>query len=114
MPMRTPADRWAEASDVVRLGDKIPTLGAAAGDLDIDDPSFRSAAARDPEIADLLERAQNFVPSLSAELDSRESEEDMYADGCGWPKPVHHDAGAGDAAVPDGGLRDAGQADAAR
>ena len=76
-----------------RLGSKVPTLGGALGDIDIDDPTFRAAASSDPEINDLLERAQNFTPALIAELDSRPSEEAMYADGCGWPEPVHSDAG---------------------
>jgi len=111
LPMRTPSDRWAEAADVVRLGDKIPTLGGPAGDLDIDDPAFRSAAARDPEIQDLLDRATNFTQSLAAELSARPSEEEMYADGCGWPMPVHGDAGAHSA---DAGALDAGSGDAGR
>ena len=93
MPMRTPADRWAERDDVVRLGDKVPTLGGPGGELDLADPAFESAAARDPELADLRERAQNFAPMLGEELKLRGSEEAMYADGCGWPPPTHPDSG---------------------
>jgi hypothetical protein len=103
MPMRSQADRWAEGSDVVRLGDKIPTLGGPAGDLDIDDDAFRAAAARDPEIQDLFDRATNFTQTLTAELNSRPSEEEMYADGCGWPAPVHGDAGAAHGGAGDAG-----------
>lgn len=92
MPMDAAKDRWAEGL-VRRLGSKVPTLGGALGDIDIDDTTFRAAASSDPEINDLLERAQNFTPALIAELNSRPSEEGMYADGCGWPEPVHGDAG---------------------
>ncbi len=101
MPMRSQVDRWAERADVVRLGDKIPTLGGLAGDLDIDDAAFQSAVSRDPEVQDLFDRATNFTQALTAELNSRPSEEEMYADGCGWPLPVHVDAGVPDAAASD-------------
>ncbi len=96
LPMSDPNDAWGEGPNVHRLGSKVPTLGATTGDMlgdmDIDDPSFDVAAARDPEINDLLERSKNFTASLSSELATHGSEAHMYAIGCGWPEAA--DAGA--------------------
>lgn len=82
LPTSDPADRWAEGPGVRRLSTRIPGLGSPSGTIDLDASWMGEAAARDPEIADFVRRAQDFWPAwLDA---SREAGPDYFARGCGW------------------------------
>jgi hypothetical protein len=82
LPMSDPTDRWAEGPDVRRLSTKIPGLGNATGLIDLDSEAMQRAASEDPEVADFVRRAQNFLPSWLQALEDAGS--DYFARGCGW------------------------------
>ncbi len=83
LPMPDPsADPWGEGPGVHRLSTKLPGLGDAHGLIQLDAGWMQAAAAKDPEIADFVNRAGNFFPTWSAEY--AEAGADLYARGCGW------------------------------
>ena len=75
-------DPWAETEDIDRISTRIPGLGTASGQLDINGSVFASAAESDPVLADLHNRANNWMETWSAELDA--AGDALWPDGCGW------------------------------
>mgnify|MGYP001244056318 CR=1 FL=1 len=77
-----PSDDWAEEASVHRLSTKIPGLGTPDGQLDINGQVMAEAAASDPELADLVYRANNWTETWT---DAYEAAGDtLWSDGCGW------------------------------
>lgn len=75
-------DRWAEAEDFERISTRIPGLGTPSGQLDIDGTVFAEAAQRDPLLADLKDRANNWTETW---MEAYEAAGDtLWSDGCGW------------------------------
>jgi hypothetical protein len=82
LPMKDPADRWAEAPGAHRLSTKIPGLGNAEGRINPSGTWMTKIAAEDPEVADFATRAQDFWGAYFDELGSVKG--DIYKIGCGW------------------------------
>ena len=75
-------DRWAEGDNVTRLSTRIPGLGTPSGQLDINGTVFAEAAQRDPLLADLKDRANNWTETW---MEAYEAAGDtLWSDGCGW------------------------------
>ena len=75
-------DPWAETENIDRISTRIPGLGTASGQLDINGSVFASAAESDPVLADLHNRANNWMETWSAELDA--AGDALWPEGCGW------------------------------
>lgn len=75
-------DEWAEDASVHRISTRIPGLGTADGQLDINGSVYNEAASDDPELADLQHRANNWMDTWTAELDA--AGDDLWPRGCGW------------------------------
>ncbi len=82
LPMPDPADEWAEGDGVHRMSTKLPGLGNETGLIDIYGDEMTAAAARDPEIADFVVRADYFWSSWFEAFDA--AGDDLFARGCGW------------------------------
>ena len=78
----TDTDSWAEASDIHRISTRIPGIGTAEGQLDINGDVFTTAAGSDPDLEDLQNRANNWMETWTAELDA--AGDDLWTRGCGW------------------------------
>jgi hypothetical protein len=76
------ADPWGEASDIGRLSARIPGLGAPGAVLDVNGPDMTAAAQTDPDVAEFVYRANDWVGTWS-EL-AAESGDEMWIEGCGW------------------------------
>lgn len=76
-------DPWAEAPGIRRLSTRVPGLGNPAGRIDPTAPWTVAVAQRDPEVADLMRRAQSFTTSWLQAF--RDAGRDAFARGCGWP-----------------------------
>lgn len=75
-------DPWAEAPDVARLSTRVPGLGRPDGRIVLDSPEMEAAVAADPDVADLVYRAENWLDTWSAEFMG--APDDMWDRGCGW------------------------------
>ena len=82
LPTSATADRWAEDPGVHRLSTKIPGLGNATGQIDLAADWMTQAAARDPEIADFVARANDFWQTWYDAYQAAGS--DLFKRGCGW------------------------------
>ena len=76
------SDPWAEGEGIERISTRIPGLGTAEGQLDINGELYNSAAADDPLLADLQYRANNWLETWSDALE--EAGDDLWEVGCGW------------------------------
>ena len=75
-------DPWAEADDFERISTRIPGLGTAAGQLDINGEMYAAAAADDPLLMDLKNRSNNWTETW---MEAYEAAGDtLWSDGCGW------------------------------
>lgn len=82
LPAPNAADAWAEGAGVHRLSTKIPGLGNATGQIDLDAEEMMKAARADPEIADFVARAEDPIAAwLQA---NRDAGPDYFKKGCGW------------------------------
>jgi len=79
LPMADPGDEWAEGESVTRLATRVPGLGNEKGLIDLEAPWMEEAAARDPDLADFLERARDPLATWLLELLERWPE---VAEGC--------------------------------
>lgn len=77
-----PGDEWAEGPDARRLSTRLPGLGNAEGEIDLDSAWMADAAAADADVADFLTRARDFYATWLAEYES--AGPDVFAEGCGW------------------------------
>lgn len=82
LPTADPADPWAEGRGVHRLATKIPGLGTPTGRIELDGACMKQAAARDPEVADFVARANDFWPAWADE--NTRAGSDYFTRGCGW------------------------------
>lgn len=82
LPMDGVADPWAEGPSVKRLSTRIPGLGTPTGRIDPRGPEMAAAAARDADVADFAERADDFWGTWFKEVAT--NGKDIYARGCGW------------------------------
>ena len=76
------ADTWAEGNNVTRLSTRIPGLGTASGDIVLDSDEMSEASAEDPDIADLIHRANNWLETWTEAY--TEAGDDLWERGCGW------------------------------
>lgn len=76
------SDTWAESPDINRISTRIPGIGSADGQLDINGQIFSTAAQTDADLADLQNRANNWMETWTAEMDA--AGDDLWARGCGW------------------------------
>jgi hypothetical protein len=76
------SDTWAESADINRISTRIPGIGTADGQLDINGQIFSTAAQTDADLADLQNRANNWMETWTAEMDA--AGDDLWARGCGW------------------------------
>ena len=75
-------DPWAEADDFERISTRIPGLGTASGQLDINGEMYAAAAADDPLLMDLKNRSNNWTETW---MEAYEAAGDtLWPDGCGW------------------------------
>jgi hypothetical protein len=75
-------DLWAEADDFERISTRIPGLGTASGQLDINSETYATAAEHDPLLGDLKNRANNWTETW---MEAYEAAGDtLWSDGCGW------------------------------
>lgn len=81
----SPADRWGEHADFVRLSTRVPGLGKSDGRIDPASDAMAAAGSGDPLIADFAARAQNFWATWLQEL--QDAPDDFFATGCGWNSP---------------------------
>lgn len=75
-------DPWAEVDGIDRISTRIPGLGTPSGQLDINGSMFANAAESDPVLADLHDRANNWMETWSSELDA--AGDALWPEGCGW------------------------------
>ncbi len=83
LPMDAEADPWAEGEDAVRLSGRLPGLGNSEGLLDLESDWMEEAAGNDTDVADFVQRAEDWHAAWLAELEA--SGDDLWAQGCGWP-----------------------------
>lgn len=79
-----PADPWAEAPGLPRLSTRIPGLGTAAGRIDPTGAAMKAAAAADPDVADFVNRTQDFWGTWTETFEA--AGDDLYPRGCGWTR----------------------------
>ena len=79
-PAPLATDRWAEVSG--RLSTRVPGLGNAEGRIDLDSTWMKAAAAADPDVAELAERAADWWTFWYEALAT--APKDFFAKGCGW------------------------------
>jgi hypothetical protein len=75
-------DTWAEGEDVTRLSTRIPGLGTADARLELGSAEMEAAAATDPDVADFVYRANNWLDTWSEAYAA--SGDDLWERGCGW------------------------------
>ncbi len=75
-------DRWGEQSDIGRLSNRIPGLGNAGGRIDLDSEWMQAAAAEDADVADFVERANDWYETWLEEYTN--APDDYWDIGCGW------------------------------
>lgn len=78
----TDSDPWAERDGANRISTRIPGLGTPEGQLDINGETFADAATSDSDLADLKDRANNWMETWTNELDA--AGDDLWPQGCGW------------------------------
>lgn len=83
-PTEDPADPWAEAPGIRRLSTRVPGLGNPTGRIDPTAPWTAEVARRDPDVADLMRRAQSFTTSWLQAF--RDAGRNAFPRGCGWPE----------------------------
>ncbi len=76
-------DPWAESEGVGRLGTRVPGLGNAEGRVDLDSEWMQQAVEEDPDVADFVDRAENWEETWLEELENSGGEA-MWETGCGW------------------------------
>lgn len=82
LPTEDAADPWAEAEDVHRLSTRVPGLGSTTGQIDPTGAAMAEAAASDAELADFVDRTQDFWGTWNDAY--ADAGDDLYARGCGW------------------------------
>lgn len=80
LPMDPETDFWAEGADVTRLSTRVPGLGTARGDFDLKLAALHEAAASDPDLQNLIDRASRPFITWLAELWSHRGK--SLLDGC--------------------------------
>jgi hypothetical protein len=85
VPMRDPADSWAEGDAVDRLATRVPGLGNAQGLIDLKSTAMLTAAGRDADVADLVRRANKPYKTYFDELAANAQ---AVANGCKPPPGV--------------------------
>jgi len=75
-------DAWAEGDAVTRLSTRIPGLGTSSGDIQLGSNEMSQAAADDPDIADFVYRANNWVETWTEAY--TDAGDDLWERGCGW------------------------------
>lgn len=75
-------DTWAEGDNVTRLSTRVPGLGTVDGQIDLDSEAMDTAAQNDPDLADFIYRANNWLETWSEAYAS--SGDDLWERGCGW------------------------------
>lgn len=75
-------DPWAEGQTTTRLSTRVPGLGRSDGRIDLESDAMAAAAAADPDVADLVTRANDWYGTWSAEVAA--APDDMWDVGCGW------------------------------
>ena len=78
----SPDDPWAEAAGFARLSTKIPGLGFADGQIDLDGAAMTAAADADKDVRDFVVRAHDFWGTWLAEYNG--ADDGFFARGCGW------------------------------
>jgi hypothetical protein len=78
----TDDDPWGEESEIGRLSSRVPGLGQPDGRIDLEGQVMQDAMALDPDVADFVNRANNWYPTWAEELEA--AGDDMWAVGCGW------------------------------
>jgi len=81
-PQTDAADPWGEKGTIDRLSTRVPGLGNAQGLVDWDSQWMVDAAATDPDVADLAERASDWWKFWMDTF--RAAPKDFFAQGCGW------------------------------
>jgi hypothetical protein len=81
LPMADPMDTWAEG-EAARLSSRMPGLGNESGLIDLDGEAMQAAMAVDRDVRDFVERANDWFPTWSAELDA--AGDAIWPVGCGW------------------------------
>lgn len=76
-------DPWAEGPEHGRLSGRVPGLGTATGAIDLDGEAMAEAAAGDADVADFVDRAQDWQAAWLEEVDNNDQDA-MWAEGCGW------------------------------
>lgn len=87
LPFADESDLWGERPGVRRLSTILPGLGNETGLIDLDSAAMTEAALQDADIADFVNRAQNFYTTWAEELAGSNgglTEEEIYGYGCGW------------------------------
>jgi hypothetical protein len=80
-PVDLEADPWAEGSAASRLSSRIPGLGSPTGWIDPAGEAMGEAAARDPDVADFVRRAEDWAGTWAEEHEA--VGESMWEVGCG-------------------------------
>jgi hypothetical protein len=75
-------DPWGEREGFQRLSTRVPGLGNPDGRIDIESSWMVAAAAVDTDIADFVERADDFWATWFDEFTG--ADDDFFAVGCGW------------------------------
>lgn len=75
-------DRWAEGDNVTRLSTRIPGLGNPDGKVDLDSTEMQQAASDDPDVANFIHRANNWLETWTEAY--TEAGDDLWERGCGW------------------------------
>lgn len=75
-------DTWAEGEGVTRLSTRIPGLGNGEGKIDLESDQMTQAAEQDPDIANFVHRANNWLETWTEAY--TEAGDDLWERGCGW------------------------------
>jgi hypothetical protein len=78
----TDDDPWAEKEEVDRLSTRIPGLGNATGEIDIDSAAMLAAAQGDADVAEFVRHAEDFWGTWNETYAA--AGDDLYQRGCGW------------------------------
>ena len=76
------SDEWAEGTEVSRLSTRVPGLGKPNGLIDLEASDMTTAAAEDPDIANFVHRANNWLETWSEAY--TDAGDDLWERGCGW------------------------------
>jgi hypothetical protein len=79
----TEDDPWGESEVVDRLSTRVPGLGLPDGLISLDGEAMLQAAEADPDVADLVNRANDWQTTWLEEL-AASGGDAMWEAGCGW------------------------------